>query len=381
MDTTPVIIIGTGLAGYTLAREFRKLDKTTPLTLISRDDGAAYSKPLLSTALTQNKMASALATSSAEAMSIQLNAQVLPHTQVNEIDSQNKSITTAAGTKLSYTKLVLALGAHQVLPPLEGDGVADIITINDLADYASFRDKLEQAKNIAIIGAGFIGCEFANDLANKNYNVDIISRGTEPFDHLLPKEIGQSLRLALEKLTTTWHCNCSANRIDHSESGYKIQLSNNSHIEASLVLSATGLKANTQLALAAGINTQRGIIANTLLETNISDIYTLGDCLELNGSVLPFIMPLMNQARALAKTLTGNDTPLSYPIMPLAVKTPSQPITGVLPKTEIDGQWQIETNVSDVKALFFDSAKQLHGFALSGSNAVKEKASLVKQLV
>ncbi len=374
----PIVIIGTGLAGYTLAREFRKFDTETPLTLISQDDGSAYSKPQLSTALTQNKTASALANSTAETMAKRLNAQVLAHTKINAIDHHNKCILTHDARPLPYSKLVLALGARQILPTLSGNAVTDIHTINNLKDYTIFRDKLDAATKVTIIGAGFIGCEFANDLSNKNIKVDIVSLSAEPFDHLLPEEIGRSLRLALTNDNITWYRRCSATHVNHSENNdFQILLSNNTSLTSQLVLSATGLTPNIQLARDAGINTQRGIITNDLLETNISNIYALGDCLELNGQVLPFVMPLMHQARALAKTLTGNPTSLSYPVMPLIVKTPSQPIAAVLPKPEIHGQWKIETNGQNVRALYYDDTGSLHGFALSG-NATKEKMALLK---
>ncbi len=377
--TAPIVIIGTGLAGYTLAREFRKLDTETPLTLISQDDGSAYSKPQLSTALTQNKTASALANSSAETMAKRLNAQVLTHTKINAIDHQNQRIFPHDTKALPYSRLILALGARQVLPALSGNAVADIHTINNLEDYTRFRNKLDDVTKVTIIGAGFIGCEFANDLSNKNINVDIVSLGAEPFDHLLPEEVGRSLRLALTNDNITWYRRCSATHVNHSENGFQILLSNNTSLTSQLVLSATGLTPNIQLARDAGVNTQRGIITNDLLETNISDIYALGDCLEFNGQILPFVMPLMHQARALAKTLTGNPTPLSYPVMPLIVKTPSQPIAAVIPEPEIHGQWKIETNEQDVKALYHDDSGKLHGFALSG-NATKEKMDLLKSL-
>ncbi len=78
----PIVIVGTGLAGYTLAKEFRKLDTDTPLVLISADDGRFYSKPMLSNALTKGKSADQLATASAEQMATQLNADIRTHTRV-----------------------------------------------------------------------------------------------------------------------------------------------------------------------------------------------------------------------------------------------------------------------------------------------------------
>ncbi|MEM7293942.1 MAG: FAD-dependent oxidoreductase, partial [Pseudomonadota bacterium] len=116
----PIIVVGSGLAGYTLAKELRKKDKETPLTIISRDDGRFYSKPMLSNGLSKDKSADDLATQTAQEMADSLPATVLTHTAVQSIDTVAKSITcnSAQGEEtLRYASLVLALGASQIQLP------------------------------------------------------------------------------------------------------------------------------------------------------------------------------------------------------------------------------------------------------------------------
>ena len=88
----PLVIIGTGLAGYNLAREFRKLDADTPLLLITADDGRSYSKPMLSTGFAMNKDADALGMTVAGPMAIQLNAEIRTHTKVTRLDPANHRV-------------------------------------------------------------------------------------------------------------------------------------------------------------------------------------------------------------------------------------------------------------------------------------------------
>jgi len=172
----PIIIIGAGLAGYQLAREFRKLDQTTPLTIVTADDGKYYSKPLLSTALTSGKTADMLPTATAEMMAQQLNATILTHHSVSAIDPVAKTITTQDNNikKISYSKLILACGADVIKPPIEGNAAKNILSINHLYHYAEFRDLLNNKKRIVIFGAGLIGSEFANDLSNAGYEVHVL---------------------------------------------------------------------------------------------------------------------------------------------------------------------------------------------------------------
>ena len=138
----PIIILGSGLAGYNVAKELRKLDKETPLTIIAADSAHFYSKPMLSNALASKKTPSAIALNTPEQMATQLNATVRPHTRVTAIDATAHTIQIADET-LPYSKLVLALGAEQIRLPIAGDAADTVVTVNDLGDYGRFHALLE----------------------------------------------------------------------------------------------------------------------------------------------------------------------------------------------------------------------------------------------
>jgi len=373
-----IIIIGTGLAGYQLAREFRKNNATAEFMLITADEGRFYSKPLLSTALTQKKTADTLTTATAETMAAQLNATIKTRCKVQAIDPIKKNIVFDQET-MTYDKLVLACGADVIKPPLTGNAVDQVISINHIYDYQFFQELLPQKKSITILGAGLIGCEFANDLTNAGYKVHVIAPVKAPLDLLVPTEIGKLLQTALEKNGAQFHLNCVADRIDKTADNFLLTLSNGETLETELVLSAIGLRPHLALAKTAGIKTDRGILVNRFLETSHADIYALGDCAEVEGHVLPFITPLLNSARALAKTLAGERTAVDYPAMPVTVKTPAHPLVICPPPRGMQGQWQIEQQDNDVRALFYDTQQKLYGFILT-NNAVKERMSLAKEV-
>ncbi|HNB20329.1 MAG TPA: FAD-dependent oxidoreductase, partial [Agitococcus sp.] len=176
-----LVIIGTGLAGYNLAREWRKLNPEKALVIISRDDGRNYSKPMLSTGYTKGKTADQLAMQSAAQMSEQLKAEIRTFASVEAIDTQAKTVTVD-GVSIAYEQLVLALGADPFQPPLAGDGLDQVYTVNDLMDYAKFQQAAAGKKNVIVIGGGLIGCEYANDLTNGGYAVQLI----EPVGRVLP---------------------------------------------------------------------------------------------------------------------------------------------------------------------------------------------------
>jgi rubredoxin-NAD+ reductase len=376
--THPIIIIGTGLAGYQLAREFRKIDQATPLVLITADQGKFYSKPLLSTALTSGKNFDSLATASAETMAEQLNAVIHTHTTVTQIDAIAKTVIID-NEKIPYSKAVLACGADVVKAPLQGDAVADVMSVNHLYHYATFQELIKNKKKITILGAGLIGCEFANDLSNAGYEVHIVAPAKAPLDLLIPEAVGKLLQQALADHGVHWHLGCIANTVNKTAQGYRLELSNGEHVDTDFILSAIGLIPHIALAKAAGIKTQRGVVVDRYLETSIKEIYALGDCAEVEGHVLPYITPLLHCSRALAKTLAGVNTVVEYPAMPVVVKTPTHPLAICPPPKGMPGEWKIETENNNVRALFYNTANQLQGFVLT-NDAVKERIALAKEL-
>jgi rubredoxin-NAD+ reductase len=373
-----IVIVGSGLAGYTLLKEIRKRDTVTPVTLVTADDGAFYSKPNLSNALAAGKTAAVLAGASAEKMAADLNARVLAHTRVTAIDTQGRRIRTEHG-ELDYGKLVLALGADPFPHGLAGSGAAGVLAVNDLADYAAFRSAIDGKKRIAVLGGGLIGCEFANDLVHAGFAVDVVHLGGWPLERLLPVEAGQRLADSLAALGVRWHFGRSGKSVEQTANGYRLELDNGETIEADAVLSAIGLRPRTRLAQAAGIPVGRGIQTNGLLETGAANVYAMGDCAEVEGLNLPYVQPLMVQARALAATLAGTPTAVVYPAMPVMVKTPAHPVAVLPPRIGAAGSWKVECGEAGICALHLDDNGRLQGFALTGSETGRRNA-LAKEM-
>lgn len=378
----PIVIIGGGLAGYSVARELRKLDKAVPLIMLMADDGAFYSKPMLSNALAQKKSAASLILSSAEQMAQQLQADIRPYTWVRAIDGPARRLDLDGpdgGASLAYGKLVLALGADPIQLPLTGDGVGAVLAVNDRVDYGIFRETLEGKKKLALLGAGLIGCEFANDLAGAGFQVTVFDLAPQPLGRLLPPGAGRFMADGLAAQGIQWRFGQSVSRVDREGAGLRLTTAEGGTESFDLVLSAVGLRPRTDLARAAGLKLNRGIAVDRFLQSSESDIYALGDCAEVEGLLLPFVLPLMAGARALAATLAGKDTAVRYPAMPVVVKTPACPAVVCPPPMGAGGEWQETITATGVRALFRDAAGRLQGFALLG-DTLGEKQALAGQL-
>lgn len=374
----PIVIVGTGLSGYTLAREIRKQDRDTAIVMVTADDGSSYSKPMLSTGFTKGKEADELAQASADAMVEQLNLELRAYTTVTGIDADAHELVLG-DERLGYSKLILAWGADVIRLAIPGDGQEHVFSINDLMDYRAFRKALQGKKRVAIMGAGLIGCEFANDLRNGDYQVDVIAPSDTLMPGLLPPAAAKAVQSSLENLGVRFHLETVVDHIAAQGSGVNLTLANGEHLDADLVISAVGLRPRKELAAAAGLATNRGIVVNRALETSAPDIYALGDCAEVDGHVLLYVMPLMTCARALAKTLAGERTEVTYGTMPVMIKTPCCPTAVCPPPPDAPGTWDVDADGEDVRALFRSESGEILGFAVTGRYAV-EKQALSKEV-
>jgi len=373
----PIVIVGSGLAGYTLVRELRKVDKETPVMLITGDAGDFYSKPMLSTALAQNRTPAQLVTTAADAMATQLGVSLLKNVMVEAIDREAGEVVTSTG-RFDYGSLILALGADPIRIPLGGDAAADVLSVNDLVDYGRFRERLGAADSVAILGAGLIGCEFANDLLAYGKQVHVFDPAERPLASLLPVAASADVQAGLSAAGLHWHLGRSAQAVDHvAGAGYRITLDDGSTTHADLVLSAVGLRPRSALAQAAGLKVGRGIVVDEFMRTSDPAIFALGDCAQFGERILPYVLPIMHAARGIVLSLTGEPVAVKFPCMPVVVKTPACKIVTAPVAATAEGNWHTEGDPGNLKMTFQDTGGRLLGFALTGA-ATSERMALTR---
>ena len=229
------------------------------------------------------------------------------------------------------------------------------------------------------MGAGLIGMEYANDLAAGGFDIDVVAPGDQALPALLPKTAADAVQNSLEQLGVRFHIGPVVSRVDNAGDGVQVTLSNGEVIAADLVVSAIGLRPRLDLAVKAGLKVNRGVVTDRQLQTSAADVYALGDCAEVCGHVLLYVMPLMTCSRALAKTLNGTPTEVVFGAMPVTVKTPALPVVVAVPADENAGSWQIESDGNDVQAEFRAENGELLGYALTGAR-VMNKVALNKAL-
>ena len=367
----PIVIVGAGMAAYGVARELRKLDKAAPLLIIAGDAGGAYAKPMLSNAIALGKGAAQLVSHSAEQMAAQLGATVLAHTRATGIDSATHTLETDQGS-FGYSKLVLALGAQPIRLPMGGDAADSVLSVNHIDDYAQLRARLERiegAARVTIIGAGLIGCEFADDLLAGGHHVTLVDPNPLPLAALAAPSLSNGLAMAWQGRAVDLRLGTTVAGVARTDDGFAVTLANGASLHADLVLSAVGLRPSIALAQAAQLATRRGIVVDAHGRTSAPDIFALGDCAEYTtpagSAVMPYVAPLLAAARAIAATLAGTPTPITIKNEAVIVKTPSYRLALAPPPAGVKGSWVDQVDAERTIARFVDEAGAVRGFGLS----------------
>jgi len=376
----PLTIIGSGMAGLGLLRQLREQDTARPVTVITADSGDDYSKPLLSTGFAKQLTPQRLAARSALEVADSLGALVRTHTRVEAIDPQARTLTIGTET-LPWSELVLAPGAAPVRPFSVPDALAErVFSVNDLDDYRIFHAAVEalgRPARVAIIGMGLVGCEFANDLVVGGHAVDMVAPEPAPLPRLVPEPLGHALGEAFRGAGMGLYTGRQVVGLEADGVSVGLALDDGGSLSADLVLIATGLRPRITLAESAGITvSEAGIHTDRQLATSVPGIHALGDAASVDGVNAMYVQPLLASAKALARTLTGTPTAVTYGPWPVLVKTSLLPVVA-LPPTVTPYRWRLEGEGGDRTALAETEDGRLLGFALTG-RCVRRKVELAR---
>lgn len=362
-----IVVVGSGLAGFGVLRELRRLSPEARLTLVTLEAGHFYSKPALSTALAKGKTAETLVTSHAEKMIAQLKLDARIGREAESIDRTGKALCTTGGP-IPYDALVLATGALPFRPPLEGNAAHRAISVNQLDHYDRFRKELPDGARVLIMGSGLVGTEFANDLVTTSYKPLVVDMLPLPLGQLVPLPVGEKVRDALAAAGVRWHLGRKIIAINYAEPGpgYVATLDDGTSITADLVLSAVGLRPNVALAKEAGLDVGIGIKVNEHGQTSDPHIYAIGDCAEYLHGPSAYVTPIMAAARGIAPSALGTPTEIRFPPLSVQVKTTLFPINLLPPSRATTGEWRVlEDDTDGLKYVFVDTDNIVRGYVLT----------------
>lgn len=372
-----VVIIGAGLAGWHVIDAIRAKDTEIPITLITADSGDRYHKPMLTMAISQNKRASDLVRASGSEAANTAEVTLLANTQVTDIDPVSQTVqvrSTAQSddtlTTIGYEKMVLAMGANPIFPKSLPQDL--VWHVNHIERFSQLQEKLATgSQHVAIVGAGMVGTEIAEDLLKAGHKVTLIDLNDAPLSQMLPAKATARIAKAIESQGIQFLGGYQVSDVtrvgsndDDSDDAEKLQVdyaplssdvdnADTQPLESLIVdhvIASTGLTVDEQLPAAAGVEFDRrtGIVVDAAtLRTNAANIYAIGDCMSINGVACRYVAPLRAQAATIADDILGHEHS-GYdhkpPMIRLKNKAISVMVTGVPQAT---GNWQVKTESDD----------------------------------
>jgi NADPH-dependent 2,4-dienoyl-CoA reductase/sulfur reductase-like enzyme len=270
------IIIGAGPAGVVAAETIRKLDATANITVIGDEPEAPYSRMAIPYFLEENIQAEGTHLRKASDHYEDSGIQLLSG-RVKSVDTENKSIETANGLKLSYDKLLIATGSHPLTPPIPGLDNPKVGNCWDLADSRKIIENVKAGSSVVQIGAGFIGCIILEALVKRGANLTVVEMDNRMVPRMLDEQCGGMLKSWCESKGVTVLTETQVKSIEDNGDRIKVNLSQGEAIDADYVISATGVASNTGFLEGSGIDVDQGVLVNHHLETNVPDVYAAGD--------------------------------------------------------------------------------------------------------
>jgi len=312
MTSGPVIIVGAGHAGYQVAASLRQHGYGERICLINDEAHLPYQRPPLSKAYLKGE---------GRPDSLMFRPDKFYRDQTIEligdraafIDRPARRLLLASGSFLDYGHLVLATGARNRLLDLPNANLADVRYLRILDESEALRQRIGTARHVAVIGAGFIGLEFAATARAKGLEVDVVELGTRVMARAVTAEISEYFQARHTMAGIRIHLGVQATGIEsHGADVAGVSLSDGRHLPADLVVVGVGVLPNVELAAEAGLPVAAGIIVNEQLLTADPDISAIGDCAlfaspRFGGSLrLESVQNAADHARCVAARLTGD---------------------------------------------------------------------------
>jgi 3-phenylpropionate/trans-cinnamate dioxygenase ferredoxin reductase component len=321
MNEKAVVIVGAGHGGVQVAASLREEGFSDKIVLLGDEKDLPYQRPPLSKAFMKRETPEDGVLLRGPDFYLQKSIDLILGERAVEIDCAAKSLRLASGARLPYAKLVLATGGLQRSLPIEGSGLDGVFSLRTLAEARLLRERLEAATDVVIIGAGFIGLEFAAVAAAKGLSVNVIELAARPMARVVTPQTSAFFAEAHEAFGVTLNFNTSAKAL-RGEGGRvsHVVLTDGRTLPADLVLIGIGLVPNVELAKSAGLACPNGVAVDAQLATSDPDIFAVGDVAFhsnpfAGGTMrLESVQNATDQGRVVAKHIAGK--PAHYEAVP-----------------------------------------------------------------
>jgi 3-phenylpropionate/trans-cinnamate dioxygenase ferredoxin reductase component len=309
----PVLIVGAGHGGFQVALSLRQLGFKERICLINDEAHLPYQRPPLSKAYLKGSGGPETLMFRPEKFYADQRIELIGDRAV-AIDRAARKLTLASGGVLDYGHLVLATGARNRLIDIPNANLANVRYLRILDDSEDLRRRIAASKRVVVIGAGFIGLEFAATARIKGLEVDVLELASRVMARAVTAEVSDYFQARHKEAGIRIHLGVQATAIEaKGEEVTGISLSDGRHIPADLVVVGVGVLPNVELAANAGLPVASGIIVNQHLLTSDNQISAIGDCAlfqspRFGGSLrLESVQNATDHGKCVAARLTGDD--------------------------------------------------------------------------
>ena len=316
-EISSVVIVGAGHAGTQAAFSLRQSGYGGRLVLLNPEAALPYQRPPLSKAFLTGVSDEAALAFKPAAMYAGQNIELLNASAVS-IDRARKKLTLSDGQELDYGHLVLATGARARSLPVPGTTLAGVHALRTLDDALRLRPCLATARKAVVIGAGFIGLEFAAVAATKGLSVHVIEALDRPMARAISPAVSAHFVLAHQSWGVEWSTDCSVREIvGHAGRVSAVITSDGRELPADVVVYGVGVQPNVELALEAGLDVADGILVDEFLATSDAAISAIGDVAAFPSlhagrrTRLESVQNALDQARTVAARLVGDAKPFN----------------------------------------------------------------------
>jgi len=273
-----ILILGGGQAAAYASKEIRSIDTGSDVTIISEEKYLPYERPPLSKDYILDKVTFNNLLFFPKNFYVENNIKFIGSTKITKVDFDNKKISSSLNS-YEYDQLLIATGSSnrhlvingQIILPQE-----NIIYLRDFEESHSLKEKMNKAKNITIIGGGFIGLEIASSAVQKGKNITVLERAEQLMGRVIPLKIANLIQEKHESMGTKINLNVEIKNIEQKNDAFTIHY-NNETLLSDLIIIGVGSKPNTEIFQNTSLKIDNGILTDEFSATSIEDVFAAGD--------------------------------------------------------------------------------------------------------